>query len=95
MNAFEHFVAQQDAITARGAGRQKRLAVFTGARQDNSTEASALELVKANPDVAVGDIATALGVDSESLYPVLQRLRRNGKIVSAGRCARGNKWRAV
>lgn len=95
MNAFEHFVAQQDAIIARGAGRQKRLAVFTGARQDNSTEASALELVKENPDIAVGALASVLGVDSESLYPVLQRLRRSGKIVSTGRCARGNKWRAV
>ncbi|MBB5610566.1 MULTISPECIES: hypothetical protein [unclassified Janthinobacterium] len=95
MNAFEHFIAQQDVMAARGGGRPKRAAVFTGVRADSSTEVSALELVKENPDIAVGDIATALGVESESLYPVLQRLRRSGKIVSAGRCTRGNKWRAV
>jgi CRP-like cAMP-binding protein len=45
----------------------------------------ALELVKAQPGISTGDIASAMGIKQNYLYRVLPSLERDGKVSKQGR----------
>jgi len=94
MNAFSHFIAQQMAqpqMTA--AGRHARVTADPATLGD--LDAAALDFIRTRPECGVGAIAAELGVDAPSLYPVLQKLRRCGLVVIAGRVGNGNLWKAA
>lgn len=95
MNAFAHFAAQHAELLNRKRETTRRPDARQGARPDTPTEIAALEYVKAHPGVDARGIARAIEVDAELLYPIMQRLKRNGQIVSTGRVGNGNLWEAT
>ncbi|WP_426106418.1 hypothetical protein [Massilia sp. TSP1-1-2] len=95
MNAFAHFAAQHEALLNHQRTGGTRKQTRPGARPDTPTEVAVHEHIMAHPDVDAGGIAAALSIETELLYPIMQRLRRNGQIFSTGKVGNGNKWRAV
>jgi hypothetical protein len=97
MSAFAMFAAQHEQLLDHqraGAAPAAAPIVRPGALE-HPTEIAVLEHVKANPNVDVGGIALAINVQTELLYPVMQKLKRTGQICSAGRVGNSNQWRAV
>lgn len=95
MNAFAMFAAQHAELLANRNKPAPRGDARVGARPDTATEKAVLEYVKSNPDANAQLIASAVQVDPEQLYPIMQRLKRNGQIFSTGKIGNGNRWRAV
>ena len=78
--------------SAAPARRTRRAASSTSAprrrgrpRGSGTRALQALELVKAQPGISTGDIATAMGIKQNYLYRVLPSLERDGKVAKRGR----------
>jgi hypothetical protein len=68
------------SAAAGGAPRRR------GRPRGSGTRAlQALELVKAQPGISTGDIATAMGIKQNYLYRVLPSLERDKKVAKRGR----------
>jgi DNA-binding MarR family transcriptional regulator len=95
MNPFAMFAAQHAELLNRKRIPAPHLNARLGARPDTPTETAALDHIKANPGTDAKRIARAINIDPEQVYPIVQRLKRNGQIESTGQIGNGKLWRAV
>lgn len=93
MNPFAMFAQQHaDLMEKRKAPASRPLP--SGARPNTETETAVLDYIKAHPGAVAQDIAAAVAIDNDALYPIMQRLKRNGQVEPSGRIGNGNRWTA-
>jgi hypothetical protein len=73
-----------------GRARRRRTGRTTGRRRGrprgSGTRAiQALELVKSNPGITIGDLAGQMGIKANYLYRVMPTLQQEGKVKKRGR----------
>lgn len=92
MNPFALFAAQHAALLEQR--NRPSVKAAAGRRPYTDTEKALLAFIRDNADCTAVQMAAAVGIEPDLVYPIVQRFRRNGEIESTGKVGNGYSWRA-